>query len=504
MINRTKSAKVNVFVSLSSYFVQLVLSMIVRIFFIKKIGTDYLGLNGVLLNTISMVSVVDLGLDTIFVFALFKPLRENNKELIKSILGLYRNTFRSIAAIILLFGLSLTFFLPDILGEKGMDLPYVYLIYYIYLANSVLGYLMSYYRSILTANQQLYIVNGITSGSLILVGVLQLIGLIVFSNPVLYVFTLLLGTLLMNLTIMMITIKQYPYLREKSVKRLERRLKVEIFKNSIGGFSGKIGTMIVSGSDNILLSMFTSLSIVGIYSNYTVLTLAVQGIVQKISISIMPSVGHLGVENNYKKNLDVFLEISFILFTIISFGYGIFVALLHQFMLFWIGSKYVFSITTELLIAIVMVLQLVRVPFGIYIDAFGLQWVQRWKSVIEAVANLIFTLTLIQFFHLGVNGILIGTILSTITTVLWIEPLIIYRFSLNRNFNGVGKLFTQFGLIFSIQTLFAWYINIKISSSNLIDIVTIFGSALIIWVALMGVIFGKSSYLKKIKTRIFM
>lgn len=173
-------------------------------------------------------------------------------------------------------------------------------------------------------------------------------------------------------------------------------------------------------------------------------------------------------------------------------------------MLFWIGSKYVFSITTELLIAIVMVLQLVRVPFGIYIDAFGLQWVQRWKSVIEAVANLIFTLTLIQFFHLGVNGILIGTILSTITTVLWIEPLIIYRFSLNRNFNGVGKLFTQFGLIFSIQTLFAWYINIKISSSNLIDIVTIFGSALIIWVALMGVIFGKSSYLKKIKTRIFM
>ncbi|MGL4690358.1 MAG: lipopolysaccharide biosynthesis protein [Leuconostoc mesenteroides] len=504
MINRTKSARLNVFVSLSSYFIQLLLSMVVRIFFIKKIGTDYLGLNGVLLNTISMVSVVDLGLDTIFVFALFKPLRENDKESIKSILRLYRNTFRSIAATIFLLGVCSTYFLPDILGRKGMELQYVYLIFYIYLANSVLSYLMSYYRAILTANQRGYIVNGVTSGSLILVGVLQLIGLIVFANPVLYVFTLLVGTVLMNLIIMLITIKQYPYLREKSVNQLERGLKVEIFKNSIGGFSGKIGTMVVSGSDNILLSIFTSLSTVGIYSNYVVLTIAVQAIVQKISVSLMPSVGHLGIERNYKKNLDIFLEITFILFTIISLGYGIFVAMLHQFMLFWVGPKYVFPIVTEILIAIVMVLQLVRVPFGIYIDAFGLQWVQRWKSVIEAIANLVFTLTLIHFFHLGVNGILIGTILSTILTVLWIEPLIIYRFPLNRNFKGVGVLFTQFGFILVMQTIFAWYINIKISSSNPIDIATIFSGSLIIWIVLMIVIFYKSSYFEKIKTRIFM
>lgn len=354
------------------------------------------------------------------------------------------------------------------------------------------------------ANQQGYIVNGVTSGSLILVGVLQLIGLIVFANPVLYVFTLLVGTVSMNFIIMMITIKQYPYLREKSVQRLERGLKVEIFKNSIGGFSGKVGTMIVSGSDNILLSIFTSLSIVGIYSNYVVLTIAVQAIVQKISVSVMPSVGNLGIERNYKKNLDIFLEIAFILFTIISLGYGIFVAMLHQFMLFWVGPKYVFPIITEILIAIVMVLQLVRVPFGICIDAFGLQWVQRWKSVIEAIANLVFTLTLIHFFHFGVNGILIGTILSTILTVLWIEPVIIYRFPLNRNFDGVGILFTQFGFIFFLQTVFAWYINIKISTSSLIDIVTIFSGSLIVWIVLMVVIFGKSIYLKKLKARIFM
>lgn len=502
MINRTKNAKLNILVSLLVYFVQLFLSMIVRLVFIQKLGAEYLGLNGVLTSTLSMLSVVDLGLDSIFVYSLFKPLYENNTDLVKSIMKLYRNTFRCIAVFILIIGSVLTLFLPDIVGSDGMKLKYVYIIYFLFLANSVGSYLLSYYRSILNANQQGYIVNGLTSASFIVISLVQLYELFQFSGPVLYVLIQLIGTLSMNFVIMLVARHYFPYLSEREVKKLPLKERNKIFKNSVGGFSSKIGSLVVFGSDNIILSVFSSLSIVGIYSNYVVITNAVQTIIQKISISITPSVGHLGVENDFEKNRKIFSELVFSLYTLVSFVYGIFITLLHPFMILWVGKKFVFSPLTELLIAIVLILQLVRVPFWIYIDAFGLQWVQRWKSVFEAMVNLALTLLFVWFFDFGINGVLFGTILSTVITVLWIEPFVVYKYPLNSNFSGIGSLLVRFGIVIIIQTTFHLYISHLRVPDSLIFIVIHVLASLIVWALLIFVIFFRTGYFSKVLIRL--
>lgn len=502
MINRTSRARINVVVSLGSYIVQLLLSMVVRVFFIRKLGAEYLGLNGVLTSTLSMLSLVDLGLDSIFIFTLFRPLKDNNTELIKSIMRLYRDTFRIIAASVLIVGLGIAFFLPAIIGVKGMRLHYVYPIYFLFLANSVASYLMSYNRSIINANQQSFIVNGLTSAAFIGVNLFQLASLLLVPSPLIYVAIQLMGTIVMNLLITQIARHYFPFLRESKVVPLAHVDKVIIFKNSIGGFSSKVGSLIVFGSDNIILSIFSNLTVVGIYSNYTVITNAILALLQKISVSLTPSVGNLGVEDDPKRNRDILAEIIFILYAMIAVGYSAFVTLLSFFMIIWVGKGAVFPPLTELLIALVLILQLVRVPFWIYIDAFGLQWIQRWKSIIEAAVNLCLTLFFVWYFKMGVNGVLLGTILSTILTVSWIEPYIIYKYPLKGRFDGIISLLTKFGSIFLIQTVGAYLLNYYFVQRSfgivLIKLLIILG----VTFGLLGALFHRTNYLQKLSARL--
>lgn len=501
--SRTLRAKLNVIVSVGTYFFQLLLSMAVRTVFIQKLGSEYLGLNGVLTSTLSMLSLADLGLDSIFVYSLFKPLTENDEDKVKGILNLYKRTYHVIFLIVLVFGLVLALFLPSIVGKKGMDLPSVYFIYFLFLANASFSYLLSYNRATLNANQEGYIVNGVTSVVLLVMNALQLVLLFLIPNPVIYASLQLLGTVTSNFVIWLIVMRRYPTLQDTSGYMVTRLEKVRIFKNSVGGFSSKIGSLIVFGSDNIILSLFTDLATVGIYSNYSVITNAIQTILKKVSSALTPSVGNLGVERDSEKNRIVLTEIIFILYILIACGYAIYLVVLSPFMRMWVGEKSVFDVQAETLISIVLILQLVRVPFWIYIDAFGLQWVQRWKSIIEAFVNIFLTLLFVGPFKLGVNGVLLGTILSTAMTVSWIEPFVIYKYPLKGNFQGVSELLCKFGLLFSIQTFLGYLGEAYLGGNSLISIMGKVATMLLLSAAMIILMFGRSNYFLVLKKRLF-
>ena len=58
-------------------------------------------------------------------------------------------------------------------------------------------------------------------------------------------------------------------------------------------------------------------------------------------------------------------------------------------------------------------------------DALGLYWTDRYKPIFEAVINLIFSVLLAK--KIGISGIFIGTIISTLTTCFWIEPYVLFK-----------------------------------------------------------------------------
>ena len=55
----------------------------------------------------------------------------------------------------------------------------------------------------------------------------------------------------------------------------------------------------------------------------------------------------------------------------------------------------------------------------------GLFWNDRFKPWIESAINLISSIILIRYY--GFMGVLLGTLISTVTTSLWVEPYMLYK-----------------------------------------------------------------------------
>ena len=61
----------NVFFGFGAGGIKLLFTFIVRTAFVYSLGVDYLGINGLFLNILSLLSLTDLGIYTVMVYALY-------------------------------------------------------------------------------------------------------------------------------------------------------------------------------------------------------------------------------------------------------------------------------------------------------------------------------------------------------------------------------------------------------------------------------------------------
>ena len=66
----------------------------------------------------------------------------------------------------------------------------------------------------------------------------------------------------------------------------------------------------------------------------------------------------------------------------------------------------------------------------IFKESMGLFWYDRYKSIIEAILNLVTSILFV--FQFGVAGVFLGTITSTVLTSLWVEPYVLYKYRLQK------------------------------------------------------------------------
>ena len=500
-MERTRYAIKNASTMIITYILTIGISFIMRAVFIKHLGDQYLGLNGVFSSVLSVLSISDLGMESVFAYLLYKPLAENNEETIREFIALFRKLYIFVGIFIFFIGICLLPFLPSIIGDQGRGLNNVTLIYLVMLINSAMSYLFTYNRTILNANQKNYIITSVTFIASICVNLLQIIGLYFLSSMLLYVTLFLFSTLSVNIILSHMVLKQYPFLHELPQHiKINKNDKKILIQNTVGGLSNKMGSIVVFASDNILLSLFVNLSMVGLYSNYTMILNSLTGLIQKVLGTLTASVGNLAVKEP-EKGLRIFKQLNFYLTLIAFFVAPQLLTLLRPLVALWIGNEYILSQYIVLLIVINFVLQISRLPSLTYIDAYGLQWVQKWKSVIEAILNIVLSLIALKIFNLGLVGILIGTIGSTALFVLWYEPLIVFKYafllSKINQFKYLTKiLFEKLWLI--LPTVLSWLLIHLISGTGITIILKLILINLAVSVILFLIFFLKRPEIKYI------
>ena len=489
-----------------TYIITTLLSFTVRAIFVRQLGSQYLGLNGVFASILSVLTISDLGMESVFSFLLYKPIALNDEIKVRSLTALFRKVYNFVGLFIFSLGIIIIPFLPVIIGNHGNNLQHVTLIYFIMLLNSAGSYLFTYNRTILNADQRNYIITIVNFILISIINILQMIFLVFIHSMVVYVSLFLFSTLMTNVILSRIVINQYPYLKKLPKNPyISQKDKRTLWQNTIGGLSNKLGSIIVFSSDNILLSIYVNLTMVGLYSNYTMIISSITNLIQKAIGTLTASIGNLSVESPTKA-LSVFRQLNSYITFVSFFVAPQLLTLLRPLIVLWLGEKYVLSQYIVLLIVVNFILQISRTPALIYVDAYGLQWIQKWKSIIESVLNILFSVIALEFFKLGLIGILLGTIGSTLLYVLWYEPLVVLKYGLKMDnkeqFISLVKILLE-KLWLIIPSLCTWLIIHFFQGRGMFFLIEMIVINFIISILLFLIIFGRKDEFKLVLQMFF-
>lgn len=470
-MNRTKSSIKNLIFAGAGQFAGIIINLVSRFVFVRILTQEYLGLDGLFSNIISVLSLVELGIGPAMIFSLYKPLAENNIEKIKALMKLYKKAYTIIGIVVLMLGIAITPFIPYLIDEMPNINENINIIYILFVINTSISYFYSYKRSLIISDQKRYIATFYRYAFYAILNIIQIIVLVITRNYLLFLTAQIIMTLLENICISKKADKLYPYIKDKNVKKLEKNEKELIKKNVFAMIFHRIGTVIVNSTDNLIISKFVGLTAVGIYSNYSLVIKALNTIIEQVFTSITASLGNLGAIETEEKVYKVYKKVFFMNFWIYSFASITLYILFNDFIEIWLGESYLLEKVIVGIIVINFYITGMRKTCLTFKDALGLYWQDRYKPILESIINIIMSITLVQ--KMGIAGVFLGTLISTLTTCFWIEPYVVYKYGLKQN---LRKYFSKYLKYMSLGIV-AFFMTIVITKGmfNHISVFTFIG-----------------------------
>ncbi|MCR5639956.1 MAG: oligosaccharide flippase family protein [Lachnospiraceae bacterium] len=427
--SRTENSARNSSVALISQLLSLLMGFLLRIVFTHTLSKDYVGVNGLFLDIIFILSLSELGVGSAITYALYGPIERQDIEKQKSLMALFRKFYHGVALLVLALGLLLIPFM-DVIIKEPPEVNHLTLIYLFYLANAVSSYFMIYKRTLMDAHQLSYIGTLYMTISWVIQDAIQIVVLLTTHNFILYLSINLVTTITTNILISRKADRMYPFLKEKQVAAVPKEELCEIKRNVGAMFLHKMSAVIVNNTDNLLISAFVGIVSVGKYSNYLLITQSLRTIVKNFFQGIMASVGNLGVSKDRMRLGEIFHTTLFVNQWVSCFCTIMLFEIFNRFIAIFFGAVYVFELPVVAMICINFYLGSLREGILVFRDSLGVFWYDRYKAVAEAVVNLVASIILAKLY--GTAGVFLGTIISTLSTSAWVEPYVLYKYRLQR------------------------------------------------------------------------
>lgn len=467
-MSRTKHSIRNVRYSILSQMIIYIGNFVTRKIFLIFLTTEYLGLNGVFSNILSLLSLAELGFGTAISYSLYKPLAENDEKVLNSIMNLARRFYKIIGFSVFIIGASMSPFLKYIIGDLP-EIPNIILIYLMFVMDSALSYFAIYKRDLIITDQKQYVTEIYQSVISLAKAIIQIITLVITRNYILFLTLQLFFTLLGNIMISAYANKLYPWINKRDHTKLDKEISSTIKINMKSVFLHRIGNTLVFSTDNILISNYFGVVWVGLYSNYYLIISALKTTYNKVFAATLASIGNLGVSSDKEHINMIFNRLNFLGGWLYGWSLICLIILFNPFVELWLGSEYLFSMPLVIIISINFYVNGMREAVRTFRSALGIYKYDRYKSVFEALINLFASIILAK--KVGIVGIFIGTFLSTMLVCFWIEPYMLYKHGLKGNLKGYFKdygLNTMITIIAYVLTSFA---NQLVKGSSITDFI---------------------------------
>lgn len=427
--SRIENSKKNIIYGLIGKIAQLCLKFLLRTVIIFYFGAIYLGLDGLFMNIISVLSIAELGIGNAICYALYKPFAEEDVKSLSAHIKLFGKLYKFIGLFIFVAGILCTPVLKYIVNFNDNISVNYYIIYILFLLNTVVTYLFgAHYQVVFTADQREYFVNNTKNIVYFITVIIQTVLIVITKNYYIYLVIMIIGSITTNLIISFQAHKDYFYIFEIENAKLSQDEKNKLKKNIFALTLTKISTVVYTSSDNIVISGIIGTIVVGYYSNYAYIVSAITGIIAIIFNGMLASIGNFKASESSDKLLIVYKRMLFLNMIIYGVSYVCLHNLIQDFIKIWAGQDYILNNITVAIICLMFLLPGLNHTNTLFKDACGLFWETRYRTVATAIINI--TLSILLAPHLGLSGVFLATIISYFSTTFLVDAKIIMEKSL--------------------------------------------------------------------------
>lgn len=453
---------------LVTYVANTIMQFIYRTIFIRVLCNEYLGIEGLFSNVIQLLSFAELGIGVSISYRLYDPIKRRNLKLVAEYMHLYKIGYRMIAVFVGTIGLLLVPFLGNIVKDTG-EIPVdvnLTIAYLLFLVQSVTSYFFVYKQTLLAADQRGDVQAVYNCVGKFAVYFCKIIVLIV-TRKYLYVLASAISIeIFVNYIISLLITNNYWEIFS---------IKTNFNKGLLGGIwtdikailCHRIGSTILNSTDNIVMSMYVGLGVLGTYSNYMLIITSVKNLIYQFLGNFNGSIGNAHVTLGFEGRISVYKKLHFINLWIANVVTVTMLVVLSPFISWWQGNQILLDKGALIAIMICFYLNIVRCVDISYTSATGLFQKDLIRPIIEAIINIIISIYLVK--QIGVSGVVWGTIIAQLLTVWWRESYLIYKYEFGMKPTDFWKRYFKFAGI-TIAECIIIFLNNLFAQNTLISI----------------------------------
>ena len=402
----------------------LALNIFSRKVFLEYLGDTVSGLTTTMQFTIGLFNLADIGISTAIIYALFKPIYDNDRCEIGRIISLFCYLFRIIGIGVVAVGAVLMFFMPSFLDEQ-LPPSTVMISFASFLATASLSYFVNYKQYLLAASQRNYVIVRIFNITTVVKILVQMA--VVWSGSGYFAFLAIevAAAVVYSVLLERRVRREYPWLNPSF--RLGRAIRGEyssVFKNMRRIVSHKFASVVLTQTDSVVIAHFISLTTVTMYYNYAIIISKLSTFVASCFSGAWAGVGNLISEGDRNKIHHVFKQYTVVVMLLAGVLCGCALLFADSFITVWLGERYVLDKSVFMCMLGSLYIALLRQPVAVFLNGYGL-YDDVWSAWTEALLNIV--ISVVGTIWFGLIGVVLGTLVSTGLVVLLWKPVYLYR-----------------------------------------------------------------------------
>lgn len=455
-------------------------------------GSEINGLVNSITQFLGVISFLELGVGAVLESALYEPLAKKDSEEISKVISSGEKFFKQLAKILAVYMVVLMIAYPYIVEQSFGWLYTASLIFAIGFNAFSQYYFGVVDRLLLSADQRGYIqylaqtvtLVANTIACYVLINLGATIHMVKFTTSAIY--------LVRPIVLRMYVNRHYAIDRKVTYSG-------EPLKQKWNGIAQHIAAVVLDGTDTLVLTFFSSLSNVSVYSVYNLVTRGIMQLFTGMLGGFQSLLGEMIAKKEEENLRNTFESFEWITHAGVVFIFGCTASLILPFVKVYTkgitDAEYIQPIFAAIMV-LATAIRCIRIPYNIMILAAGHYKQTQWYYIATAIINL--SISIIAVEKWGLIGVAVGTLAAMIFHTIWT---IIY--TTRHLLKLSARTFTKLVLVDCITVVLGLLLSEKIMLSS----VTYYGwiflaiKKLMVWIAAFAII-NTIAYNNKMKSLI--